>query len=154
MNRRTFQQTAVAYKIDLKQVITKIETRLITNLQVSTLATYVDVSEGVWSGTVSFASIYLSQCPSRQLLRYIYLASSLADFCSSTVGKSHGSGVANCSVGTPSSNRRETTLEKLNINANQQSRKKKNIDKRNVLPEEQFLIIRISLGVLLERLVL
>ena len=31
---------------------------------------------------------------------------------------------------------------------------KKNIDKRNVLPEEQILIIRISLGVLLERLVL
>jgi len=94
------------------------------------------------------------QCPSRQLLRYIYLASSLADFCSSTVGKSHGSGVTNCSVGTPSSNRRETALEKLNINVNQQNKRRRNIDKRNVLPEEQILIIRISLGVLLERLVL
>lgn len=36
-----------------------------------------------------------------------------ASFCSSTVGRIHGSVLTNCCVGTPSSKRRETTAEKL-----------------------------------------
>lgn len=62
-----------------------------------------------------------------------------------------GSLDTNCSDGTPSSKRRETTLAKLEARQRQRLNAER---KYAVLLEEQVLVIRILLRVLLEALVL
>ena len=65
-----------------------------------------------------------------------------------------GSGVTNCSVGTPSSNKRATTFEKLCkiLTSGRGKEEKKGMN--NILLEPKLLAISVSLGEFLEWLIL